>query len=150
MLYNEDQLKRIALALESLSYKGNDQVYRLHKQSLYDVPLLEYGDFGGNCRQLGVYSYRGFDVCVTDVHGDTPEEGKEYTVGIYNIGEQDAVDMYVGEKFSFTTVVKEINACIDDLDKTRGVILASVNECTCGAKYTSNPNFHLASVCNIK
>lgn len=122
-MLREDQLKRLAEALEHMSYDGSDSVYRDNKKAVYsDIPVLEYGDFGGNCRQLGVYSYRGFDVVVTSVHGDTPVEGKEFTVGIYEMGGCDALDGCVGKSFSFRNLLDHNIAITDFTVMLNGVV----------------------------
>lgn len=177
---SEIRLKNIAETLEGEPYKhGFLRGYLKSKCHGLKLPCLEYGDFGGNCRQLGEYGYRGFDICVTNVHGSTPEEGKEFTVGIYEKGEQEAIDMYVGEKFSFMQAARDINSLINSIEKAKNsatnglqitsiVIDEAVNAimldkevcmpkfktwqepvCTCGAKYTSNPSHHMPNVCDL-
>jgi len=172
-ILREDQLKRLAELLENKSYDGTDKIYRENTTAVYsDIPVLEYGDFGGNCRQLGVYGYRGFDVVITDENGGEPRYGYEFTLGIYHKGECETPYLFNLDFFNFTRAVKQVNLHIDwveeqelKLSSKMGEIeandfmgfisegqeafIAGKKECTCGAKHTSNPGFH-TDWCDIK
>lgn len=154
---------------------------------------LELGYYGGCCQHLGAYSYRGFDIVISDDYGDTPVEGLTFTLGLYEEGCDETEWLFDIENFSMSKAVYEVDSHIDFLlasgykepdvgiremrkllkhtfdigdralietaIKERQVELSRLNveslpvalqslvvekECTCGAKHTSNPRFHMS------
>lgn len=103
---------------------------------------LEIGYYGGNCEHYGAHSYRGFDVCVSHIDGDTPIKGQSYTVGLYkeNDDSGDAIALLDFYDFNIIHAQCAVDSMIDGLLAEAKTSIKK--ECTCGAKHTSNPNFH--------
>lgn len=111
---------------------------------------LTQGFYGGGSLQLGAYSYRGFDVIVSDESGGMPLDGCEAIIGLYNMEDDSgqAADMSVMNHFSMTRVGFIIDDMIDSFyDEQKEA--EKKTECTCGAKHTSRPSFH-ADWCDLK
>jgi hypothetical protein len=123
---------------------------------------LEKGFYGSNCPTLGAYNYRGYDVIVDNDMG-MPVDGGEFAVGVYTASNR--ADGYMeygeyGEGFSVELACKIVDEIIDShqrhllrmkVSKRFGDDLVGLPKfkewqepvCTCGAKHTSNPGFHM-------
>ena len=134
---------------------------------------LEKGFYGSNLLTLGAYNYRGFDI-VVDNDLDMPDEGGEFAVGVYTASNgadgymEDLIDIEYDSGFSLSKACKIVDKIIDSylkprvilnvgmlpeslrhLAATEDVALSKFKEwqepvCTCGAKHTSNPKFHMS------
>jgi hypothetical protein len=119
---------------------------------------LEKGFYGSNCATLGAYNYRGFDIVVDD-DMSMPNEGGEFAVGVYTASNgadgymEDLIDIEYDSGFSLSKACKIVDKIIDWhlASKQRcqsvvnsGLEMEAINKCTCGAKHTSNPEFHMS------
>lgn len=135
---------------------------------------LEEGLYGSNCPTLGAYNYRGFDVVVDDDMSMPVEGGRfavgVYRVSDEKVEYmEDLIDIVYGENFSMELASKivddiidwhlrkrsrcqfvvntglKFNVCTDvGMNDMLGFPTLKENECTCGAKHTSNPSFHMS------
>ena len=104
---------------------------------------LERGYWGSNETTLGVSNYRGFHVVVDSDMG-LPEIGGEYRVGIYELQDDyEGIEVIEFSGYSEERCCEKVDQIINDILAFRAR-KASRNECTCGAKHTSNSSFHLS------
>lgn len=105
---------------------------------------LEKGYWGSNDMTLGVRDYRGFHVVVASDWGELPEIGRDFRVGIYELEDDyEGIEVMEFSGFSEERCEHKIDEMIDDILAFRAR-KASKSECTCGAKHTSNPGFHMS------
>lgn len=126
---------------------------------------LEKGYYGSNCPTLGAYNYRGFDIVVDD-DMSMPNEGGEFAVGVYTASNgadgymEDLIDIEYDSGFSLSKACKIVDKIIDSHQRHSARMINSKRFgdaiglpafkewqepiCTCGAKHTSNPEFHMS------
>ena len=101
------------------------------------------GYWGSNEMTLGISNYRGFHVVVDSDMG-MPVFNSDFRVGIYELEDDyEGIEVMEFSGFSEERCEHKIDEMIDDILAFRAR-KASRSECTCGAKHTSNPGFHLS------
>lgn len=74
---------------------------------------LIVGYYGSNCPQLGAYSYRGYDVIVSQ-EVSMPVDGEVFHVGIYKEMEDcESIEQNEYEGYSLELAVEKVDEMID-------------------------------------